>query len=113
MERERVYRVVVCNNLVTAVESIEVAAPSGISGENLEVTLQLAGNYRGNGSVDGEYLFTSIHQAKDFALVALDFVKRLMEKSEQGLNAHNFYSEPNWHNPSAGPSADTREKVKH
>jgi hypothetical protein len=109
MERERVFRVVVRHNLVIAVESIEVAAPSGISGENLDVTLQLASNYRENGCIDGEYLFTSIHQAKDFALVALDFVKRLMEKSEQGLNAHNFYSEPDWHNPSAGKP----QKVQH
>ena len=109
MERERVYRVVVAHNLVSAVESIEVPAPSGISRENLEVTLQLATNFRAQGCIDGEYLFTSVHQAKDFAMVALDFVKKLTEKSEQGLAAHNFYSEPDWRNPSAGG----QQKVQH
>jgi len=109
MERERVYRVVVEHNLVSAVEGIEVPAPSGISGENLEVTLQLASNFRAQGCIDGEYLFTSVHQAKDFAMVALDFVKKLAEKSEQGLASHNFYSEPDWRNPSAGG----QQKVQH
>ena len=28
------------------------------------------------------------------------WLKKLLEKSELTLNAHNFYSEPNWHNPS-------------
>ena len=95
------YQVVVRHNLVTAVESIQLDRANDIIADNLQVTLKLAENYRQNGCIDGEYVFSSTHRAKDFALVALDFIKKLMEKSEQGLEAHNFYSEPDWVNPSA------------
>ena len=95
------YQVVVRHNLVTAVESIQLDRANNMIADNLQVTLKLAENYRQNGCIDGEYVFSSIHRAKDFALVALDFIKKLMEKSEQGLEAHNFYSEPDWINPSA------------
>lgn len=95
------YRVVIRHNLVIAVENVELSEGDEVPEDNLEVTLALAQNYRQHGSIDGEYLFSSVHRAKDFALVALDFVKKLMEKSEQGLEGHNFYSQPAWHNPSA------------
>ena len=91
-----VYRVLVSQNLVTAVDLIEGKDVDGIATENLEVALKLAENYRETGTIDGEYFFSSIHGAKNFALLSLDFVKKLMEKSELNLNAHNFYSEPNW-----------------
>ena len=94
------YRVLVIRNLVTAVDVIKGKDADGVSSENLEVALQLAKNYRHTGTIDGEYFFSSVHRAKDFAALALDFVKKLIEKSEQNLNTHNFYSEPSWHNPS-------------
>ena len=103
------YRVAIRHNLVLGVESIDLAGGAELPADNLEVTLKLAENYRKNGCIDGEYLFSSINRAKDFALVALDFVKRLMEKSEQGLSAHNFYTEPDWLNPSVG----RQDKVQH
>lgn len=95
------YRVVIRHNLVITVENVELSDGDQVAQDNLEVTLELARNYRQHGSIDGEYLFSSVHRAKDFALVALDFVKKLMEKSEQGLAEHNFYGDPAWHNPSA------------
>ena len=101
MSRKYAYQVVVRHNLVTAVESIQLDRANDMIADNLQVTLKLAENYRQNGCIDGEYVFSSTHRAKDFALVALDFIKKLMEKSEQGLEAHNFYSEPDWINPSA------------
>ena len=101
-----VYRVLVSQNLVTAVDLIEGKDVDGIATENLEVALKLAENYRETGTIDGEYFFSGIHRAKDFSLLALDFVKKLMEKSEQNLKAHNFYSQPNWYNPSVKRQQD-------
>ena len=95
-----VYRVVVRQNLVTVVDIVEGKDVEGIATENLEVALKLAENYRKTNSIDGEYFFSGIHRAKDFSLLALDFIKKLMDKSEQNLKAHNFYSQPNWYNPS-------------
>ena len=95
-----VYRVVVSQNLVTIVDIAEGKDVEGIATENLEVALKLAENYRKTNTIDGEYFFSGIHRAKDFSLLALDFVKKLMDKSEQNLKAHNFYSQPNWYNPS-------------
>ena len=95
-----VYRVVVRQNLVTVVDIVEGKDVEGIATENLEVALKLAENYRKTNTIDGEYFFSGIHRAKDFSLLALDFVKKLMDKSEQNLKAHNFYSQPNWYNPS-------------
>ena len=95
-----VYRVVVSQNLVTVVDIVEGKDVEGIATENLEVALKLAENYRKTNTIDGEYFFSGIHRAKDFSLLALDFVKKLVDKSEQNLKAHNFYSQPNWYNPS-------------
>jgi len=85
---------------VTVVDIVEGKDVEGIATENLEVALKLAENYRKTNSIDGEYFFSGIHRAKDFSLLALDFIKKLMDKSEQNLKAHNFYSQPNWYNPS-------------
>ena len=95
-----VYRVVVSQNLVTVVDIVEGKDVEGIATENLKVALKLAENYRKTSTIDGECFFSGIHRAKDFSLLALDFVKKLMDKSEQNLKAHNFYSQPNWYNPS-------------
>ncbi len=100
MDGGGVYRVSISQNLVKSVDLIEGKSADGVASENLEVTLTLAENYRKTGAIDGEYFFSGIHRAKDFSLLALDFVKKLMEKSEQNLKAHNFYSQPNWYNPS-------------
>jgi len=103
------YRVTVRHNLVLGVESIDAMSDQELPTDNLEVTLTLAQNYRQNGCIDGEYLFSSVHQAKDFALVALDFVKKLTEKSEHVLSEHNFYAEPDWRNSLVG----IQEKMQH
>ncbi len=100
MEREILFRVVVQHNLVTTLETFESEQNMEIPADNLAVTLQLASKFRDSGNIDGSYVFRSIHSAKDFALVALDFIKKLIEKSEKGLETHNFYSEPTWLNPS-------------
>ena len=102
MNSGSVYRVLVNQNLVMSLDFVESENIDQISNENLEVAKKLADNYREKSTIDGEYFFPSIHSAKNFALLALDFVKKLMEKSEVNLNAHNFYSEPNWYNPSVG-----------
>ncbi|MBM09007.1 MAG: hypothetical protein CMF69_05440 [Magnetovibrio sp.] len=96
------YRVLIYKNLVTSLDSVDSEKIDQIATENLEAAKEIAKNYREKSTIDGEYFFPSIHSAKDFALLALDFVKKLTEKSEINLNAHNFYAKPNWYNPSVG-----------
>ncbi len=102
MNSGNAYRVLVSQNVVTSLDFVENENIDQILTENLEAAKKLAQNYREKSTIDGEYFFPSIHSAKNFALLALDFVKKLMEKAEVNLNAHNFYSEPNWYNPSVG-----------
>ena len=109
MPTKRAYKVAIHYNLVAAVESVEVAPETEVAEDNLTVTLKLAENFRLNGNIDGDYLFAGINKAKDFALVALDFVKKLTEKSELGLSQHNFFAEATWSNPSLAG----KQKMKH
>lgn len=75
------------------------SVPDGDPNEdNLAAGTQLAKNHQKNGCIDGIYDFPSIHIAKDFANLSLDFTKKRVEKSITDLNAHNFFSEPVWTN---------------
>jgi len=109
MTAKRAYKVIVRNNLIAAIESLDVPPDTDLAEDNLSASLQLAENFRAQNAIDGEYLFASIHKAKDFALVALDFVQKLAEKSEQSLASHNFYEEPMWRNPSLAG----KQKLQH
>ena len=92
------YRVTVRQNLVIRIAKIVDGMPVT---DNLSAGTQLAINHKTNGCIDGEYDFSSIHSAKDFAILSLDFVKRLAARNLEDLQAHNFYAEPTWENPLA------------
>ena len=59
MDGGEVYRVIVSQNLVTAVDLVEGKDVDSIATENLEVALKLAENYRKTGTIDGAYFFSS------------------------------------------------------
>ena len=94
------YKVVIRHNLVVAVQSVEVLGKMEEITESLHAAVQLAENFRKDGCIDGDYVFPSVHRAKDFAIVALDFFKKLIEKSEERLSTHNFYADSDWFNTS-------------
>lgn len=97
------YRVVIRHNLVVRVGKVPDGNPDA---DNLSAGTRLAMNHRKNGCIDGDYDFASIHTAKDFAVLSLDFTQRLANRNRDGLEAHNFYAEETWENPltAGGPS---------
>ena len=92
------YRVTILQNLVIRIVKVADGTPGP---DNLSAGTGLAMNHQTNGCIDGEYDFSSIHSAKDFAVLSLDFVKRLASRNLEDLQAHNFYVEPTWENPLA------------
>jgi len=100
MREGRLYRVVIRSNFVIRVEECERQDGDVVFESKLETGTQLAQNHRKNGCVDGDYLFNSIHVAKDFAVLSLDFTQKLAEKSMAQIEEHNFHTEPNWSNSS-------------
>ena len=92
----KIYRVVTRNNLVIRLEQVSNGKPAP---DNLAAGTRLALAYKNNGCIDGDYDFTNIHTAKDFAVLSLDFVKKLASRNLESLESHNFSSKPKWANP--------------
>ena len=77
---DTIYEVIVRHNAVQAIRRAPRAPGMHIPESNLEVTSELAHNHRLHGCVDGCYRFDDPERARSFAVLALDFVKRLLEK---------------------------------
>ena len=75
-----VYEVIVRHNAVVAVRPALRTPGMHVPGSNLEVTSELARNHRLHGSIDGCYRFGDPERARSFAILALDFVRRLLEQ---------------------------------
>ncbi len=90
------YRVEIRHNLVVLLKKVDDGDPEP---DNLSAGRRLATAYQENGCIDGDYDFTSINKAKDFAILSLDFVKRLAGRNLENLQKHNFFSDPTWKNP--------------
>lgn len=93
------YRVTVRHNLLVSVGPTKLPAGETLPESNLAVGSALARNNLEKGCIDGDYHFASVHDAKDFAALCLEFVRLLLERSQASLTACNFYSEPHWLNP--------------
>ena len=102
----QVYRVVIRGNLTTRIGACESQNGETVFKSKLETGTQLARNHHDNGCIDGDYLFASIHVAKDFAVLSLDFIQKLAETAMGRIDAHNFYAEPNWSNTLVSPGQD-------
>ena len=96
-QHSEVYRVSIRHNLVIRLQKVADGQPEF---DNLSAGSRLAINYKENCCIDGDYDFTSIHTAKDFAVLSLDFVRRLAGRNLEDLEGHNFFSDPIWQNPS-------------
>jgi hypothetical protein len=82
-----VYEVVVRHNAVQAIRRVPHAPDMRIPGSNLEVTSELARNYQRQGCIDGCYRFDEPERARSFAVLALEFVKRMLEKRIEQIEA--------------------------
>ncbi len=77
----KLYRVVVRNNMVREIEALPYRDDIEIPNSPLEVSSQLAQNNLKNGCLDGDYYFDDSESARQFAILSLDFMKRMVEKS--------------------------------
>ena len=93
------YRVRIRHNVVVAIDGVTTAEAISIPDTKLEVTSQLAANNQANGCIDGDYYFADVKLARHFAKLSLDYLRRLIEKSEEAVEA--LVPEPDtiWRNP--------------
>ena len=84
---EATYRVIVTDNMVCAIERVADRTGIEIPRTQLGVSSQLSANYQENGCLDGCYYFADLERARAFAVLCLDFTKRLTEKLVERLEA--------------------------
>ena len=77
---DTVFEVVVRHNAVQAIRRVPRSQDMHVPDSNLEVTSDLARNHQCHGCIDGCYRFDEPERARSFAVLALDFVKRMLEK---------------------------------
>ena len=86
-DRDAVFEVVVRHNAVQAIRRAPRTADVHVPASNLEVTSELARNHQRHGCIDGCYRFDDPERARSFAVLALDFVKRMLEKRIEQIEA--------------------------
>ena len=84
---DTVFEVVVRHNAVQAIRAVPRGPGMHVPVSNLEVTSELARNHRRHGCIDGCYRFDEPERARSFAVLALDFVKRMLEKRIEQIEA--------------------------
>ena len=82
-----VFEVLVRHNAVQAIRRAPRAPDMRVPDSNLEVTSELARNHQRHGCIDGCYRFDEPERARSFAVLALDFVKRMLEKRIEQIEA--------------------------
>jgi hypothetical protein len=82
---EATYRVIVTDNIVCAIEPVGDRTGIEIPRTQLGVSTQLSANYQDNGRLDGVYYFADRKRARAFAILCLDFTKKLAEKLMERL----------------------------
>ena len=84
---DTVFEVVVRHNAVQTIRRVPRAPDMRVPESNLEVTSELARNHQRHGCIDGCYRFDEFERARSFAVLALDFVKRVFEKRIEQIEA--------------------------
>jgi len=82
---EPTYRVIVTDNIVCAIERVAERTGIEIPRTQLGVSTQLSANYQENGRLDGCYYFADLERARAFAVLCLDFTRKLAEKMIERL----------------------------
>lgn len=102
---DRYYRVVVRHNIVVAIETLVPSPDIDVAASPLEVSSQMAANHQANGCLDGLYFFHEPETARQFAMLGLDFIQRMVEKATEHLNEAHI-AEHGWQNPHARQDED-------
>ena len=101
-------RVRISGNLVVSIEPAPEVPLGSVPDSRLAIGTRLAANYQRNGSLDGDYLFLESEQARSFAVIALDFTRRLAERDIERIEQWDFNRGEGWRidspTPPAGPS---------
>ena len=84
---DTVIEVFVRHNAVQAIRRVPRTPDMHVPESNLEVTSGLARNHQRHGCIDGCYRFDDPERARSFAVLALDFVKRMVEKRIEQIEA--------------------------
>ena len=82
-----VFEVTITDNLVQSIRRVARGDDMTVPTSRLEVSSQLAGNHRRNGRLDGCYRFEDAEQARSFAVLALDFVRRDVDRRIESIEA--------------------------
>jgi hypothetical protein len=98
------YRVVVQGNVVSAIEPLVAPSAEHVATTPLEVSMLLARNYQMRGCLDGTYHLPDVEMARQVAVLSLDFMAKLIERSVASLNAASLHGQ-GWTNPFAGSGA--------
>ena len=95
----RFFRVVVRQNLVCEIRSIDATESRCREDDPLIVSTQLAQNNRHNGCLDGEYDFASFEAARHFATLCTGYIQSFCEKSVETMNRLDRPEGGAWYNP--------------
>ena len=106
---DRFYRVVVRHNIVVAIDTLAPSPDIDIAASPLEVSSRMAANHQANGCLDGEYFFDEPETARQFAMLGLDFIQRMVEKATEHLNDAHI-AEHGWQNPHTAKDNNGREQ---
>ena len=82
-----VYEVTIRGNLVQSIHATSAHDVIDVPDSPLAVTSELATNHQRTGSIDGRYRFHDPEQARTFSLLAMDFVKRLLDRRISEIEA--------------------------
>jgi hypothetical protein len=93
MNAEEMFEVTIRHNMVQSIRRIARPEKMRACGTPLEVSTRLARNHQRNGCLDDRYLLADAEQARSFAVLALDFVKRLLERRLGEIEALDSGSE--------------------
>jgi len=99
-ENDPLYCVTIRHNLVAGIDRRTAPAGVEIPDTQLEVSTQLAANFRARGLMDGDYYFRDSEPARHFATISLQFIKQIAEKSLADLDGASVRHE-GWSNPHA------------
>ena len=82
-----VYRVTVAHNLVQAIDKLQDSDSVQVARTNLEAGEAMAQNNQQHGCLDGSYYFDDPERARHFALLCMDFVKRVIEERDEVIQS--------------------------
>ena len=102
MSSPTVYEIHILHNVVVSIRRVEAPPDQPVPETPLDVSARLAANHRLRGCTDGRYLVTDPEHARTFAVLALDFVKRVIERRISAIESLDTGAEFDAHGGDAG-----------